>query len=142
MEDLPLAGPALVGECSGNQRRDGLLAELEPGGRTSARTFLWAPMEKGRHTHFCFSGLGWRVDYSATLSLRYPQTLKTSLPPLIRKAVFTALVPFPVSKGYSKNLDRPLFTLATRAGLVGFGSLRSEETLLTPLNPEGSSCPE
>lgn len=25
-------------------------------------------MEKGRHTHFCFSGLGWRVDYSATLS--------------------------------------------------------------------------
>lgn len=41
-------------------------------------------------------GGGWTtLPHSA---LRYPQTLKTSLPPLIRKAVFTALVPFPVSQ--------------------------------------------
>lgn len=114
----------------------------EPGGRTSASTCLWTPLEKGRDTRFYDSGLGWRVGCSATLSSRHPQTLKTSLAPIIRKVVFTAWSPPLCPEGSCKNLDRALLTLATHTGLVGFGSLRSEETLLTPLTPEGSSCPE
>lgn len=50
-----------------------------------------------------------------------------------------SLVPSPCPEGSCKNLDRALLT---RTGLVGFGSLRSEEILLTPLTPEGSSCSE
>lgn len=98
----------------------------EPGGRTSAST----PGTNGEGTSHTF--LFFRTWVEGGL-LCHTQLTASSDPEdqsatTNKESSVHSFGPLPLCpEGYCKNLDRALFTLATRAGLVGFGSLRSGE---------------